>query len=57
MPLYRIEWLEGGKADVRRLDRVTAMRVFDAVLHYVRTGTGDVEPLHGEMAGAFGGGG
>jgi mRNA interferase RelE/StbE len=54
MPLpYRIDWLDEAKADVRRLDRATAMRVFDGILHYARTGGGNIEPLHGEMTGAF----
>ncbi len=54
MPLpYRIAWLDEAKADVRRLDRATAMRVFDGILHYARTGGGNIEPLHGEMTGAF----
>jgi mRNA interferase RelE/StbE len=53
MPLYRIEWLDEAKADVRTLDRPTAMRIFDGVLHFARTGSGDVNTLHGDMAGAF----
>jgi len=53
MPLYRIEWLDEARADVRRLDRVTALRIFDGILHYARTGGGNVEPLHGDMAGSF----
>lgn len=53
MPPYRIEWLDEAKADVRRLDRPTAMRIFDGILHYARTGGGDVAPLHGDMAGSF----
>lgn len=53
MPPYRIEWLEEAKADVRSLDRSTAMRIFDGILHYARTGGGDVTPLHGDMAGSF----
>jgi len=28
MPPYPIEWLDEAKADVRRLDRPTAMRIF-----------------------------
>jgi mRNA-degrading endonuclease RelE of RelBE toxin-antitoxin system len=50
---YRIEWLEVAKADVRALDRATAMNIFDGVLHYARTGGGKVMPLHGDMAGSF----
>ncbi len=30
MPPFRIEWLDEAAADVRRLDRATAMRIFDA---------------------------
>jgi mRNA-degrading endonuclease RelE of RelBE toxin-antitoxin system len=29
------------------------MRVFDAVLHYARTGAGDITSLRGKLAGAF----
>ncbi|MBV9766146.1 MAG: type II toxin-antitoxin system RelE/ParE family toxin [Acidobacteriaceae bacterium] len=50
---YRIDWLDEAKADVRRLDRATAMRVFEGILHYARTGGGKVEPLHGDIAGSF----
>ena len=53
MPPYRIEWLDDAKTDVRRVDRATAMRIFDGVLHYARSGGGDVSPLHGDMAGSF----
>jgi mRNA interferase RelE/StbE len=48
-----IEWLEDARSDVRRLDRSVALRVFDGILKYARNGIGDVEPLHGEMAGSF----
>ena len=51
MPPYGVEWLDEARADVRRLDRGTAVRIFDGILHYARTGGGDVEPLHGEMGG------
>ncbi|MFN0102319.1 MAG: type II toxin-antitoxin system RelE family toxin [Bryobacteraceae bacterium] len=53
MPSYRIEWLDEAKADVRRLDRSTAMRIFDGILYYARSGGGDVAPLHGDLAGCF----
>jgi len=29
---YRIEWLDEAKSDIRRLDRPTAMRIFDAIM-------------------------
>jgi len=41
------------QADVRRLDRPTALRLFEGILRYARTGSGNIEPLHGDMAGAF----
>ena len=53
MTPYSIEWLEEAKADVRALDRPTAMRLFEGTLHFARTGSGDVNALHGDMAGAF----
>jgi mRNA interferase RelE/StbE len=53
MPPYRIDWLDEAKTDVRPLDRPTAMRLFEGVLRFARTGSGDVNALHGDMAGAF----
>jgi hypothetical protein len=38
IPPIRIDWLEEAKVDVRRLDRPTAMRVFDGVLRFARSG-------------------
>lgn len=29
------------------------MRIFEGILHYARTGAGNVETLHGEMPGSF----
>lgn len=49
MPPFGIEWLDEAQADVRGLDRPSAMRVFEGILHYAESGAGDVEPLHGEM--------
>jgi mRNA interferase RelE/StbE len=53
MPAYRIEWLDEARSDVRALDQSTAMRVFEGILHFARTGGGNVRPLHGDMAGCF----
>ncbi len=53
MPPYRIEWLDEAKADVRALDQPTAMRVFEGILRFARTGSGDVNALQGDLAGAF----
>ena len=46
-----IEWSEGARADVRRLDKPTAQRVFDTLLRFARTGEGDVRQLKGSLAG------
>jgi mRNA interferase RelE/StbE len=53
MPPYQIEWLDEAKADVRALDQPIAMRLFEGILRFARTGSGDVNALHGDMAGAF----
>jgi mRNA interferase RelE/StbE len=53
MPAYRIEWLDEAKTDVRTLDQPTAMRVFEGILRFAQTGSGDVNALHGDMAGAL----
>ncbi len=53
MPPYSIEWLDEARADVRQLDRPTALRLFDGIFRFARTGGGDVAPLHGVMSGSF----
>ena len=53
MPPYRIDWLDEAKADVRGLDQPTAMRIFEGIFRFARSGSGDVNALHGDMAGAF----
>ena len=53
MPLYRIEWLDEAKSDVRALDQSIAMRILEGILHFARSGGGKVVPLHGDMAGSF----
>jgi len=53
MPPYRIEWLDEAKADVRAVDQATAMRLFEGILRFARNGSGDLNALHGDMAGAF----
>lgn len=52
-PPYRIHWRDQARADVRRLDRATAMRIFEGVLHFARTGGGDLASLHGDYAGSL----
>lgn len=43
-----IEWSDQARADVRALDRPTAMRIFEALTHFVETGHGDIKRLKGE---------
>jgi mRNA-degrading endonuclease RelE of RelBE toxin-antitoxin system len=43
----RIVWTDQAKADVRRIDRDTAMRILAALDRFVRTGEGDVKALQG----------
>ena len=49
---YGSEWLDEAKADVRIIEQATAMRLFEGILRFSRSGTGDVTGLHGELAGA-----
>jgi mRNA interferase RelE/StbE len=53
MPPWRIEWLDEAADDVRAIDRSTAVRLFEGILRFSRTGGGDVKTLHGDLAGAF----
>ena len=53
MPPYRIEWLDEAQADVSRLHRPTALRLFDGILHHAHSGGGHISPLHGNMADSF----
>ncbi len=45
--MKRIVWTDPAKADVRRIDRETAMRILTALDRFVRTGEGDVKVLQG----------
>ena len=53
MPPFGIEWLDEARADVRRLDKATAMRIFEGILHYARSGAGDIEPRMAKWLGPF----
>lgn len=53
MPPYSIEWLDQAAADVRAIDRATAIHLFEGILRFARTGAGDITALHGDMSGAF----
>lgn len=45
--MKRIVWTESGKADVRRLDKPTAMRILAALHRFADSGEGDVKALQG----------
>lgn len=49
---YKIRWLDEARDDVRALDQPTAMRIFDGLLRFARSGTGDLTALHGDLAGS-----
>ena len=53
MAVLRIEWLDDARADVRALDHAVAMHIFERILHFARTGSGTVMPLHRNLAGCF----
>jgi mRNA interferase RelE/StbE len=53
MPPYRIEWLDEARADVRALDQPTARRMFEGILRFARSGSGDIAALQGDLAGIF----
>jgi len=44
----RIAWTEPAKADVRALDKPTAMRILSALHRFAESGAGDVKSLQGE---------
>ena len=46
--MKKIVWSERARADIRRLDRDTAMRIFAALLRFAETGEGDIKKLQGE---------
>jgi mRNA interferase RelE/StbE len=43
----KIIFTPAARADVRRIDRDTAMRILTALDHFARTGEGDVKKLQG----------
>jgi mRNA interferase RelE/StbE len=43
----QIVWTEMAKADVRRLDKPTAMRILSALHRFAESGEGDVKALQG----------
>lgn len=45
--MRRITWTDPAKADIRRLDKSTAMRILWTLHRFADTGEGDVKALHG----------
>lgn len=46
--MKRIVWTEQAKADVRSLDKPTAMRILSALHRFAESGAGDLKKLQGE---------
>jgi mRNA interferase RelE/StbE len=46
-----VRWTDEARADIRGLDRVTAMRIFDGLNRFAVTGNGDLKVLTGKYAG------
>jgi mRNA-degrading endonuclease RelE of RelBE toxin-antitoxin system len=47
----RISWSDEARADIRTLDRATAMRIFNGLYRFTLTGDGNVKALTGKFAG------
>jgi len=45
----RIAWTEQAQADVRDLDKPTAMRILYALHRFAESGTGDIKALQGDV--------
>jgi mRNA interferase RelE/StbE len=46
--MSKIDWSAGARADVRRIDQTTAMRIFASILRFAETGEGDIKALKGQ---------
>ena len=47
--MKRIVWTAQASADVRGVDKATAMRIFHTLHRFAESGTGDVKALQGDM--------
>jgi mRNA interferase RelE/StbE len=45
-----IFWSERARADIRRLDRETAMRIFSTLVRFAESGEGDIQKLQGSAS-------
>ena len=50
MKLYFV-WASSAQAELRRIERETAMRILIALTRYAETGEGDVKALEGKFTG------
>jgi len=48
--MRKISWSEDARADVRRIDRKAAMRIFTAIDRFAESGEGDVKELKASLA-------
>lgn len=46
--MKKIAWSDDARADVRRIDRTTAMRILIAIHRFAESGEGDVKELKGQ---------
>jgi mRNA interferase RelE/StbE len=46
-------WAPGARAELRAIERDTAMRILLALTRYAETGEGDVKALEGKFGGAY----
>jgi len=45
--MRKIAWSPEARADIRRIDRKTAMRIFTAIHRFAESGAGDIKELKG----------
>ena len=45
-------WASSARAELRRIERETAMRILLALTRYAETGEGDIKALEGKFTGA-----
>jgi len=45
VPKIVVEWPDEARADVRSIDRVTAIQILHCLTRYLKTGVGDVKKL------------
>ena len=46
--MKRIEWTDQARADVRKLDKPTAIRLLHALHRFTESGAGDIKTLQGD---------